>query len=382
MLINKISNFFKDNKLISALILISFLSSLRNLFLPLIGDEGTYAKIAENIIYNGSYWFNGRPSTVTPSLPLIMALFYTKTAPAIGFILSKLVNLVLVIIGLKYLYLFLRNLRLGRELMWCILLLTIVNNNFVFWSLILYPESILFCFFWMFIYFLSKEIKELQDFLNILIPFIILLLTRYVFAVFSIFLLIVGWKYLKILIRDKNYKDLQKLLFYSFIAIIPVIFWFKFVYYAEQNFNIGLSYFGKFKNQDIFHHLKTGIGIEGRNGIPAFISLFIPATSIRSWIISSLLLFTFVTGFITKFKDELYRKLFVAILLVQLGLIFAGTGFSRYWLPMLPGYLLGFYLFYKSLKLKDSYFILLTKIVAIIYVANEMRLNIQIMTNL
>lgn len=382
MLINKISTFLRSNKLISTLILISFLSSLRNLFLPLLGDEGTYASIAENIVYNGTYWLNGRPSTVTPILPFILAFFYTKSAPAIGFIFAKLLNLLLVILGLKYLYLFLRNLQLDKELLCCIMLLTIVNNNFVFWSLILYPESILFCFFWMFIYFTSKEVKQPKDFIYILFPFIILVMTRYVFLVFSVMLVIMGWNYLKVIIQNRNYRDLQKLIFYSLLAVLPVIFWFKFVYNAEQNFDIGLSYFAKFKNNDIFYHLKTGIGLEGRNGIPAFISLFIPITSIRSWLISSLLLITFIAGFITKFKDERYRKLFVAILLVQIGLIFAGTGFSRYWLPMLPGYLLGFYLFYKSMKLKDSHFIMLAKIVAVIYVANEMRLNVQIMTNL
>lgn len=67
--------------------------------------------------------------------------------------------------------------------------------------------------------------------------------------------------------------------------------------------------------------------------------------------------------------------LFTAILLIMAGLVFAGTGFSRYWLVLLPGFLLGFYLCFKKLHLKDSLFVLLAKLVAVIYVLNELRLD-------
>ncbi len=380
--------FLRHNKLIAVLILLSLVSMLRTLILPLSGDELTYANIAENIILRGEYAFHGKPSTITPSLPFQVAFFYIKAFPLLGFILAKVFNLLLLSVGFRYLFLFLKSLKLSYDIIWTILLLTIVNNNFVIWSLKLYPETILFCSFWIFIYYITREIKKPRDIILILLPFIALVLTRYVFAVFGIFVVYMIFKYFKNQFRYGNYQIIYKSLLYSAICLLPVLFWFKYVLYLESEIDTGLSYFNRFKNNAIFYNLKAGIGlikhdeVGNVNGIPAFITLFLPITSYRSWALSIILILGFIIGFISKWKIEPYKKLFIAILLVMLGLVFAGTGFSRYWLPMLPGYLLGFYLFFNYLKLKDSHFILLSKIIAVIYVVNELRLDYLILNKL
>jgi hypothetical protein len=386
-LLHKTFNFLNENKLVSVLIFLTFISSLRILLLPLSGDELTYAEIARNIMSHGEYSHHEKPSTITPSLPFLIALFYTKFNPVLGFVLAKLTNLLFLIIGLRYLFLFLKKLPLNREVIWVLILLTIVNTNFVVWSLALYPEAILFCFFWIFIYYLSQDLIKPWDIFFILISFGFLVLTRYVYAVFGIMVLYVNFNYLKNLVQKRNYFAVQKIFIFSIISLLPLLFWFKYVYNLEKEVDTGLSYFARFKNNEVLYNLKAGIGLIKHdeagnvNGIPAFISLFLPITGYRNWILSIILILGFVIGFISKWEIEPYKKLFIAILLVMFGLIFAGTGFSRYWLPMLPGYLLGFYLFFNYLKLKDSQFVLLSKIIAVIYVLNELRLDVKIFSN-
>ena len=387
MKLAKIQDFFKENWFVSFLILISFASSLRALFLPLFGDENTYSKIAQNIILHGEYALNGKPSTITPSIPFVIALFYTKSLPALGYAFAKLLNLVFVIVGLKYIFAFLKKAGLKSEIVWCILLLTIVNNNFVIWSLALYPEAILFCFFWIFIYYLTKSLKEPSDVIPLLISFVILLLTRYLYAVFGVLLLFKLLPYFQEVVKKRNYLDARKLMTIVLLSFLPLLFWFKYVYYLEKEVDIGLSYFNRFKNNGLWYNISAGLGFSKHeevgniNGIPAFISLFVPMTGLRSWLVSIFLITSFCAGFVLKRKIKIYFRLFLAIILVMGGLIFAGTGFSRYWLVMLPGFLLGFYLLFHAFKLRDSYFVLLTKIVAVVYVINEIRLDIKIFNN-
>lgn len=377
--------FLKENQLLSLLIFLSFISALRILLLPLSGDELTYSEIAKNIITQGEYARYNKPSTITPSIPFIIAFFYTGFNTGFGFVLVKLFNLSLVIVGLRYLFLYLQKLNLGREIVWSILLLVIVNNNFVRWGLAIYPEPILFCFFWMFIYYVQKKMQRPKEIIYIMIPFVILVLTRYVFAVLGLILCYHLYKYVKNQLKLRDYSSIKKLLFFLFLSLTPLLFWFKYVYSLEKEVDTGLSYFSRFKDNGFLYNIKAGIGIIQHeevsriNGIPAFISLFVPITGIRSWFISLLLIFSFCGGYILYFKNHRMKILFFAISLVLLGLVFAGTGFSRYWLPMLPGFLLGFYLFFSSLKLNDSHFILLAKLIAITYVLNELRLDVKVL---
>lgn len=387
MMLHRIKKFIENNKLISVLIFISFLSSLRALLLPLTGDSLTYTEIAENILFHGKYAYQGKPSTITPTLPFIIAFFYTKFNPVLGFLIIKLLNLLFIIIGLKYLYLFLNKLNLKAGIIWTIFLLTIVNNNFVLWSLPLYPEPILFCFFWMLIHFITEKIYKPRDIIFLLLPFVILTLTRYVYAVLGLMILFVVLQYVIPVIKNKGFKSLLQTCLLIIIFSIPLLFWIKYIYHLEREFDTGLSYFSRFKENDFLYNIKAGLGIIRHeeagnvNGIPAFITLFIPMTGLRNWILSIILIITFMLGYISKWQEGHYRKLFIILLLVLSGFIFAGTGFSRYWLIMLPGFLLGFYLFFSSLKFKDRYWTLFAKMTSVIYVINELRLDIKILSN-
>lgn len=374
--------------IIYTLLFITLISSLRNLFFPLVADELQYAEIAVNCMTKGAYSLSGVPSTFTPTLPFLIALFYSKSFPIVGFAAVKFFNLILMIVGLRFVYLTLKKVNISADISWIIVLLTAVNTIFVSWSTAVYPEAILFCFFWIFIFYVLDEIKSPRQVLFFLIPFSILVITRYLYGV-CIF--IVGyfiWNYLKKLIQSKDYQNIYKLVLYSLVCVLPLIIWFKYVYLVEKEINIEQSYFTRFKENDIFYNIKAGLGIIQHaevnkiNGIPAFVSLFLPVTGLRNWIISIGLIAAFCFGYITKWKVKEYRVVFITMILIMLGLIAAGTGFSRYWLVLLPGYWLGFYFCFNYLKIKDNYFEKLSLLLAVIYVINELRLDYLIVSKL
>ena len=381
--------FFETVKyIIYTLLFITLISSLRNLFFPLIADELQYAEIAVNCMTKGAYSLSGVPSTFTPTLPFLIALFYSKSFPIVGFAAVKFFNLILMIVGLRFVHLTLKKVNIPANISLIIVLLTAVNTIFVSWSTTVYPEAILFCFFWIFIFYVLDEIKSPRQILFFLIPFSILVITRYLYGV-CIF--IVGyfiWNYLIKLIQSKDYQNIYKLVLYSLVCVLPLIIWFKYVYLVEKEITIEQSYFTRFKENDIFYNIKAGLGIIQHaevnkiNGIPAFVSLFLPVTGLRNWIISIGLIATFCFGYITKWKIKEYRLIFITIILIMLGLIFAGTGFSRYWLVLLPGYWLGFYFCFSYLKIEDNYFEKISLLLAVIYVINELRLDYLIVSKL
>jgi hypothetical protein len=381
--------FFETVKyIIYTLLFITLISSLRNLFFPLIADELQYAEIAVNCMTKGAYSLSGVPSTFTPTLPFLIALFYSKSFPIVGFAAVKFFNLILMIVGLRFVHLTLKKVNIPANISLIIVLLTAVNTIFVSWSTAVYPEAILFCFFWIFIFYVLDEIKSPRQILFFLIPFSILAITRYLYGV-CIF--IVGyfiWNYLIKLIQSKDYQNIYKLVLYSVVCVLPLIIWFKYVYLVEKEITIEQSYFTRFKENDIFYNIKAGLGIIQHaevnkiNGIPAFVSLFLPVTGLRNWIISIGLIAAFCFGYISKWKIKEYRLIFITIILIMLGLIVAGTGFSRYWLVLLPGYWLGFYFCFSYLKIEDNYFEKISLLLAVIYVINELRLDYLIVSKL
>lgn len=375
---NNFLHTIKKDKIYTIVLLISLISLLRSLFLPLQADELTYLKIAENIL-NGKYFLNEHPSTITPVIPFILALFHTPFYPTIGFVLFKCLNITLTFFGFRFVYLFLKNQNIDLRINMAIIMLTIVNTNSVAWFSTLYPEAILFFSFWGFVYYYAKEMS-IANFKKMFFFFILLFMARYLYAVLGLPVLYYYYRCLK---NDKpNYFNLKKIIGYSFLYLIPVLFWFKYVYMIELNQITDISYFRRFQTESGFlSNIKYGLGIGihpevGKvNGIPAFITLFVPITGLRNYILSILLIFLFLIGYFKTKKSLGLKLLLSSTILVMLGLIFAGTGFSRYWLILLPSFYLGYYLLLNSFKLPNEWFVKIAKFVSIIYVINELRLD-------
>ncbi|TYC10631.1 hypothetical protein ES677_11200 [Bizionia gelidisalsuginis] len=375
----KIINFIKEEKVFTAIILLSLISSLRSLITPPFGDELTYLKLADNIL-KGKYYLINNPSTVTPIIPLIIAFFKINAYPMLGFALAKIFHIILTIFGFRYLYLFLAKQQLNHRIIVAIIALTAVNPIAISNFGSLYPEAILFFCFWGVIYYSVSEYK-INNLVKMLFLFLMLSMTRYLYLVLGLIVVFNFYKFYK----SNSLQHTYKLLMYTAILMTPILFWAKYVYSIEQNNLSEISYFNRFKTDNqLLYNIKSGLGIIKHhevsriNGIPAFISLFIPITGFRHYLLSIILLLTISFGYFRKNNSIGVKILISALSLTMLGLIFAGTGFSRYWLILLPGFFLGFYYSAKQMGIKNKVFIYTSQIVCFIYIVNELRLDLLI----
>ncbi|RMB57416.1 hypothetical protein EAX61_11765 [Dokdonia sinensis] len=383
---NKICNLLERPAILYTLAGISIISGLRTFFLPLTGDEITYVNIATNLLENGNYMLHERASTVTPVVPLIISAFSLINGIESGIFLSRLFLVIVSLVGVFYAHKTISKVVDKPAITSLIVLLIIVNTNFVSAISSLYPDSILFCSLWILLYYLSEDVTKFKNWIYILIFTLLLVLTRYLYAVVGLLVLFAFIKYLKA-DENKNFSQILQLVFAVLFALIPLGLWFYYVGTVESEQTNSISYFNRFKNHGLLYNLKAGIGLirheeVGKvNGVPAFASLFIPITGMRSWLLSIPLLFLSLYGYFKVFSSA-GNKIFLIIILIMLGLVFAGTGFSRYWLPLLPAYLLGFYLTSSALRIPEIWFRCIALTVAVIYVFNELRLDILVFNKL
>lgn len=370
----------KSEKLIYFFFAFIILLSFRSFFTPIFGDENTYFKIATNII-KGKYFQNNYPSTVSPVIPFLMALFYSPKMPILGFILHKVLHISLSVLGFRLSYLTLKKLNLNKEVILLLLLLTSLSTGFISFTSSLYPDPIIFFLFWGFLYYYNKSLS-LSNFKILITLFVLLIFSRYLFAVFGLFILIYYYNF-----TQNSKKEFWKPIVITLIAVSPLILWFKYIYTIESQNLSEISYFGRFKIENpLWYNIKCGLGLEKHyeagkiNGIPAFISLFIPVTGIRDYLSSSLLLLFLLGGLYINRKNKICFNLLTAFILVFGGLILAGTGFSRYWLALLPIIYLGFYYFYSHFFKTPTYFIWFSRIYATILLLNEIRLTFLILS--
>lgn len=371
-------------KLVWALITTTIILSMRGLFLPLFGDEITYVNIASNIIDSGSYLLNDSRSTVIPIVPGILALWSSLFGIENGIILSRLSHLVIAIIGFYYAYKLLLTVLKNSSISLLLLLLVVVNSNTVAGICNLYPDSILFCFLWVLLFYLTKRNLRLSDWAIILFSTLILIMTRYSYAVLGLPILMVYLRYLK-----KHKYELTQVIYLlglTLISILPLVFWFIYVSDVEVSQTKGISYFHRFKNHGLWYNIKAGLGfikhdeVGKVNGIPAFASVFIPITGLRSWLLSVPILIIVLYGYLQQ-NTTTIKLIFLSIVLIMLGFVFAGTGFSRYWLTLMPAFYLGIYFTSQKLKIPNRLFKLAGIALVCIYMLNEFRLTYLILKN-
>lgn len=374
--IDNLIHFVQNEKVFSLLFFLVFILSLRNLFIPLNGDEITYNQIAENIL-KGKYYQKDYPTSVIPTIPFMIAFFKVQAYPIIGFIIQKLIHILFTIIGLRYIYLVYKKLGLPNEVVYSLILLCVTATGFVSSLPSLYPEAIVFFTFWASIYYFNQT-KNLFNYKRLIAFLVILVLTRHLFAVLGAMLLLYYYE----LIKNSN-KDILKYFFVAFVISLPLLFWLKYIYYVESDNLSEISYFSRFKSEEsgLWYNIKCGLGLQQHyesqkiNGIPAFVSLFVPITGIRNYTISLILLFLMFFGFYKKTNTNHSKSMLAAFCLVFMGLIFAGTGFSRYWLVLLPVIYLGYYFAYEKLNASTKYFVITSQLLSVILILNELRLT-------
>lgn len=373
---NKTLEFIKEEKIFSILFLFTFLIALRSIFLTLSGDEITYYQIADNIL-KGKYYQTDYPSSVVPIIPFMMAFFKIDSYPLFGFILHKITHILLTILALRYVFLLLIKLNIEKKIIYSLLLLIITASGYISSHSSLYPEAIVMFSFWGFMYYLNEP-KNIYNYKRLFIFLIILIFTRHLFAVLGGLLLVYYFDLIK-----NSKKQIIKFIVISILFSTPLFLWFKYVYFVESNNLSEISYFNRFKSDDniLLYNIKCGLGLEQHyevkkiNGVPAFISLFIPITGIRNYSISIILLLLIFWGYYKNLKIEITKNFLTAFCLVFIGLILAGTGFSRYWLVLLPIIYLSYYYAFLKLNLSNIYFIYFSQIVSLLLIVNEIRLT-------
>ncbi|KAA5822435.1 hypothetical protein FPF71_14925 [Algibacter amylolyticus] len=365
------------NNILIAIIVLSIISSLRVLFTSLKLDELTYYKVSENLL-QGKYNLKNHPSSVAPAIPFVFSIFTIKSYPLLGFILNRIFNICLVGFGFYYIVLFLKKQKIKKLIILCILALVAVNPNSVAWFGTLYPESLIFFSFWGFIYYASQPAKRI-NLIKMLCFFTLIVFTRYVYAVLGLVVLINYYDYLK----ENFNKYSVTIIKYSLLFLIPFLFWGKYILNVEEQNLSEISYFERYKiDNPILYNIKCGLGLEKHhevdkiNGIPAFASLFIPITGFRNYTISLILIFGFICGLIKHIKRCAIKKLLIATVLIMFGFILAGTGFSRYWLMLLPAIYLGYFYLFKMLNINNKWFIYASQIISLVYIVNEVRIDI------
>jgi len=376
----KYKQLLKQEKTFVLIFALCFLSILRNLLIPLQGDELTYDKIANNILM-GKYFQTQYPTTIAPMIPFIMAFFKITAMPMLSIVLNKAFFILLTLFGFRFVYLFLKKQQIDQRIILAILALTAANPIGISYFGSLFPEAMGFFCFWGFLYYSVQKIST-GNFLKMLFLFLMLSMTRYLYLVLGLIVLYNFYNFYKTNTEAKFYK----LILYIIAFSLPILLWMKFIYNVEHNNLSEISYFNRFKTDNQFvYNVKAGLGIikhhevDRINGIPAFVSLFTPVTGFRNYIISVLLIVAFAYGYYKKSTSLGLKILVTSIALVMLGFIVAGTGFSRYWLILLPGYFLGYYFLATKFNIKEKWIVLAAQVICFIYIANELRLDVVIL---
>lgn len=361
----------------------ALVSSLRSLPVSLNGDEVTYFKIANEIANHNRFYHNDLPSMVSPVIPAIILItsFFNPDESLIW--LSKLLSFIIAILGVLFLLKCLKFFNISNTLLYCIVALTICNPIFVSWSSSLYPESIAFFGFWMFLYYIIK-LEHVKDLCYALIAAILLVFTRYVYVVLLIPILFTIWTKRKLLISS-----VQNTKYYLYIIIvvlmsIPMLYWMHYIigFLGEQSTSI--SYVSRYDQGGIWGQIKVGLGLEKGvevsriNGIPAFINVFFPINGYRNWWLSILLLAGVIWGWSVMKSSKAKHILIITTSAMLISYVFAGTGFSRYWMNLIPVFLIGFITLAKRFKLSSNLISILSILLCTLYVINELRLDILI----
>lgn len=364
------------------LLLICLLISVRSVIMPTIADENTYLKISLKIL-QGKFYQDDSATSLSPLIPVLLALFHIPKLELFNVLCMKFLNLGFMVLGFRYCYKFFReHLNLDNLITCCILLLFASNHQTLSWTTRVYPESIAVFSFWAFLFYVIKPLS-ITNLYKVLLFFVLLFFTRYVFAVLGVLVL---WYSYNLLIKQINTTHIFRVLLISLCFSLPVLFWIKYMYFIESTVTTDVSYFHRFKGENpILFNIKCGLGLEQSsevnkvNGLPAFASLFIPITGYRNFLVSILLLVAALGPYLLHLKNKVTNTMLVAVTVVMLGYVFAGTGFSRYWLFLIPIYVYGFYLLMKRLKINDRWFVLLAIIISSLSIINELRLTIKIL---
>ena len=374
-------------------VLFVFLLSLKYYFLPIGGDELKYYELAQNIKYNGKYFYQDCPNTFIPTIPFLILLFDTPSNPMLGIVFAKLFVFAMLVVGLFYANKVFELALIDRLTINLILLGVMFNPHVIRWTVTLYPDIIAFGLFWFIIHrillYNSRKNISAQNWFILVLFMTILVLVKYVYVVLYFWVVYIWIDKIKYLFRFVGFRrtfiSYMKHNIAIMFALIPLVIWIQYLIGVDFGSGANESGFSQFKNTGenvLIRNLKKGLGFipmeNGKfNGIPAFINNFIPKVNLRDWYLSVFSLFIVLYGLIINVlrkTNRTYAVLLITLFLVMLSFIVSGTGFSRYWLPLFPIFYLGIRETFKLFLKHDTMFTYFVVIGIFFYILNEIRL--------
>ena len=370
-----------------------FILSLKYYFLPLQGDEVKYYELSQNIKNNAQYFYRNEPNTFIPTIPFIILLFDIPNYPLVGITLSRFLVFIMLIVGVYYSKKVLELIFVDQIVKNAILLVVLFNTQIIQWSTALYPDIVAFGLFWFILHrillFSKGDYLTPEKWFVLVLSTSILVLVKYVYGVLFLWIFLVWLKKIKTSCNlngfTKTFKLYKKHNIAIIVGVLPLMVWLQYlmgVDFGAEAIESGFSQFDSSGENVLIRNLKRGLGVMPKengkiNGIPAFINNFIPKTHLRDWTTSLLCLLIVLYGLIINViqkRNKIYVFLLSTLLLVMLGFIISGTGFSRYWLPLFPIFYLGIRETLRCFFKKDNVFVYFVFISIFFYSLNEIRL--------
>ena len=368
-----------------------------------VADERTYLSLASSML-EGSYERFGVPSTFPPPVPLLTASLQVLFGAEMAFYLGKVVVLACGLLGIRVAYLTLLHTQLDKRLVYLCCLLTLASSVVALILPRLYPDGLIMLAFWGFAYFYVKPPHTVKHWILWLLIALCLLFLRYSYGLLGAFIVL---QFIHWIRSHATRKQVITVIAVAALLCVPLLLWVNYLTGIETTMDLDQSYFNRYKDDGIWGNIKFGLGLEQSpenvrtNGIPAFASTFVPVTGFRSLGLSLTLLAAIAIGgwsltcggnrslakLIGKVKNTAdvsqqintslgsaaRKKLLAMMVLSLLGLVLAGTGFSRYWISLLP--LFWVCLFATATRLRIlPWAILASGLLIMGYVANNLRL--------
>ena len=310
-------------------------------------DSLQYIELGTNFIQNAKYHLDGFPNRFSPTVPFWYGLVCIKNNPSLSLILVGFVSILHFLLTICVVYKTLKMSGIDSRKILLVLLLFVSNTHVFSWTGMLYPESFLGLYFWLFMYYCVKTDKKKEDWFLLGLTYSILCISKLVFLPLILVILVY------LIIHKSN---ISKFLAVSSFCFGTLLLAFYVKYYCSVllpdvsklfDFDYGATRFdGDFKETLMkglgFLPFKPGLRVDG---IPSLINVLIPKTGLRSWWMSILVISLLVLPLIWQKSQSNWKNLkllTVVLLIVLISFVCAGTGFPRYWIPLFPIFFLFF----------------------------------------
>lgn len=327
-------------------IIIFLVTGLVNFTSFIYGDSGIYVTLAKNLLLDSKYTLYGLNSTIAPVFPFWLSIIYFPGYHEFSIYLARIFNTLFVLGGVWYFRkTIIQFLSYDKKSANYIVAFFLINLNLISWSQTLYIESFALLFLMLFIYYYAQLLEKWSEtfflILSALLP--VLALSKFIFLILYAFVLPLFWLH-----REKW----KSIIIKTLISLIPVFLFFKYSVITHEHFKVH-SNLTRFENSSLFDLITRGL-----LDLDKLPTIIYPLEDFKNWAIALVIMFIIMYGLYLKIKNKNRIAWFLLAfsLIYIIGLSAAGAGNSRYWLFIIPIFIISFWeiwqLSIERLKLK------------------------------